>query len=325
MSDPLPPDAPSPNEAERVYRKEAKDALELLTYAVESGFKTAEGLTVSSDIMTTIKTTAATLDKTPAGEALRNGPGDWIKFQMAYHQLAALLHPVTADTLRATAAAGITIRWFSPADWFSDGLAPAQRFARGLFMATIGFAAFIVFAGWMQRRYGPILDGEIDRINTWLQLVELLLPFSYGGLGACVYLLRNAHTNLHARTFDVRRKSEYMNRILLGAVAGGTITLFVNQITTEGGETIQLSAAALGFLAGYSTDFLFQTIERVINAILPKVGIETVQTARPSPRPPGDALNIGMTLKELTDRFDAATGADKELYRTLIERLRDKI
>lgn len=162
-------------------------------------------------------------------------------------------------------------------------------------------------------------------MNTWLQLMEGLLPFSYGGLGACVFLLRSAHSNIHARTFDVRRKPEYFNRILLGTVAGGTITLFVNQVTTEEGETIQLSAAALGFLAGYSTDFLFQTIERVINAILPKVGIETVQTARPSPRPPGDALNIGMTLKELTDRFDAATGNDKELYRTLVERLRDKI
>lgn len=326
MSDPVPPAAEGPSEAERLYRKEAKDALELLTYAVESGFKTAEGLTVSADIMTTIKTAAAALDKTPVGEALKNGPDEWIKLQAAYHQLAALLHPVTADTLRATATAGGgTIRWFSPETWMPGNLAAAQRFARGLFVTTILFAAFIVFAGWMQRRYGPILDGEVDRMNTWLQLMEGLLPFSYGGLGACVFLLRSAHSNIHARTFDVRRKPEYFNRILLGTVAGGTITLFVNQVTTEEGETIQLSAAALGFLAGYSTDFLFQTIERVINAILPKVGIETVQTARPSPRPPGDALNIGMTLKELTDRFDAATGNDKELYRTLVERLRDKI
>ena len=42
---------------------------------------------------------------------------------------------------------------------------------------------------------------------------------------------------------------------------------------------IQLSSAALGFLAGYNTDFLFSTIERVMAALLPKVGIDSVQRA----------------------------------------------
>jgi len=58
-----------------------------------------------------------------------------------------------------------------------------------------------------------------------------------------------------------------------GTISGGAILLFVNQITTEEGSVIQLSSAALGFLAGYSTDFLFNTIEQVIGAILAKVGI----------------------------------------------------
>ena len=57
---------------------------------------------------------------------------------------------------------------------------------------------------------------------------------------------------------------------MLGAIAGGTITLFMNQATGEEGATVQLSSAALSFIAGYSTDFLFSKIESIINIILPK-------------------------------------------------------
>jgi hypothetical protein len=143
-------------------------------------------------------------------------------------------------------------------------------------------------------------------------------------LGSCVYLLRSAHTFIAERTFDVRRKPEYFNRIILGTIGGGAIVLFVNQVGTENGNVIQLSAAALGFLGGYSTDFLFNTIERVINAILPKVGLQSVRTAVPVAKPLFDTSASGLTLKELLERFEKAQGEDKELYKSLIEKLRER-
>ena len=86
------------------------------------------------------------------------------------------------------------------------------------------------------------------------------MPWIYGGLGACIFLLRTAHVFIYQRSFDVRRKPEYLNRILLGAASGGAIMLFVNQITDDQGNVFKLSSAALGFLAGYNTDFLFSTM-----------------------------------------------------------------
>ena len=135
----------------------------------------------------------------------------------------------------------------------------------------------------------------------------------YGGLGACVYLLRSAHIFIYQRSFDVHHKPEYFNRILLGAVAGGAILLFVAQISDDEGNVVHLSSAALGFLAGYNTDFLFSTIERVSAAILPKVGIESVQTASGGSQP--------VNLNDLAERLDKAQGADKEFYRSMIARL----
>jgi hypothetical protein len=136
-----------------------------------------------------------------------------------------------------------------------------------------------------------------------------------------VFLLKSAHTFVHQRCFDVRRKPEYFNRILLGTIAGGAIILFVHHMVGEDGVVIQLSSAALGFLAGYSTDFLFSTIERIIAAILPKVGLETVRRAdaihRAQPVLQGD-----VSLKDLADRHDKATEpADKDFYKRMIDQL----
>jgi hypothetical protein len=44
----------------------------------------------------------------------------------------------------------------------------------------------------------------------------------------------------------------------------------VNYLVDDDGTVLHLSSAALGFVAGYSTDFLFNTIERVVAAIFPK-------------------------------------------------------
>jgi hypothetical protein len=191
-------------------------------------------------------------------------------------------------------------------------------------LITIGFAGFTVAADWGSQRYGPVQDGDVDTANSLMQLMQILIPFTYGGLGSCVYLLKSAHTYIIDRTFDVRRRPEYFNRIILGTIGGGAMMLFASQIASEDGTLIQLSSAALGFLAGYSTDFLFNAIERVIGAILPKVGISTVRQAAPAPKPPMDITSGGLTLRDLVDRFEKAQGPDKDLYKSLIEKLRER-
>lgn len=313
--------------SERVT-KQVRDALVLLDYAVESGFKSAAGRSVSPDIISTIETTAARLGLLNAGSDDTASALDgeipaskWVEFELAYYDLAAALTPVTAETLRNTQATSrepenASVAGSKPPPRYLDTLAqillgysPAQRFCRALWVAALGFAAFVVVSEWSLQNMAQAADANVYRASR--TLLELLTPWAYGALGSCVYLLRSAHTFIHRRTFDLRRKPEYFNRVLLGTIAGGAIILFVNQLAGENGTVIQLSSAALGFLAGYSTDFLFNTIERIIAALFPKVGLDTIRRVPPPPAPPD--------FKDIADRFDHAKGPDKDFYRALME------
>jgi len=287
----------------RAHERKVADALLLLDFAVSAGIKSAEGHLISPNDVSTIESTAAKLESVGAADI---APADWTAFDLAYYDLAALLAPVTAETLRATAGKPPGTRTFSEFVW---GDSPAIQFTRKLWAAALGFAIAVILSNWYLEIIA--LEGPQEPHHWGRTLVELLTPWLYGGLGSCVYLLRSAHMYIYQRTFDVRRKPEYFNRILLGAMSGGAIILFVNQIAGDEGTVIQLGSAALGFLAGYSTDFLFSTIERVISAILPRVSLDTIQKEKA-----GAAKTVD--VNRLTDNLlSAKNPADKEHIRKL--------
>lgn len=302
------------------------DALLLLDYAIESGFKSEDGRAVPDDVIAPIQAVGGKFKSAShADDGSGISAGDWLNFELAYYRLTGLMSPVTAETLRNTEGTSRFALW-DPSrhpTWKTRahkiflilfGFSPAQRFTRGLWLVAIFFAAFVVLSEWYLLLSAQVADQQ--KVLFWRSLVELLVPWAYGGLGSCVYLLKSAHVYIHQRTFDLRRKPEYFNRILLGTVSGGAIILFVNQITTDGGDTVRLSSAALGFLAGYSTEFLFSTIERVIAAILPKVGISTVATQRPA-LPPRQ-----LDLAEIAALYGKAkTKEDRDFFRSMIEQV----
>jgi hypothetical protein len=169
--------------------------------------------------------------------------------------------------------------------------------------------AFVIYAEG--KIYVLGLEGDALTEVRLKNTLESMLPWAYGALGSCAYLLRSAHYYIYQRSFDLRRKPEYTNRVLLGAISGGAIILFVNYLVDDGsGTVLHLSSAALGFVAGYSTDFLFNTIERVIAAIFPKTDSDPkVQPARSAVRmplvgsekltAPGDGSHDVKTAKQL--------------------------
>jgi hypothetical protein len=300
-------------------RAQVLDALELLEYAVASGFKAEDGHSVPADIISAIKTIAAKLNV--VGEEEKGSEpilsSEWVAFEVAYYRLTTLMAPITVDSLRCTAGTGEepSSTWRKAANlFFGIGYSPAQKFTRTLWTVAIAFAVLVLASEWALRVMALAANAADDRAWARLRtLLELVTPYFYGGLGSCVYLLRSAHTFIYKRTFDLRRKPEYFNRILLGSIAGGAIILFYSQVAGEGGELIQLSSAALGFLAGYSTDFLYSTIERIIAALLPKAGLPTIARARPA-TPILDA-------RDLADRYERATGPDKDFYKALLEQI----
>ena len=130
---------------------------------------------------------------------------------------------------------------------------------------------FFIEPGEDENTLSSLFSDTIDAI------INYAIPFTYGTLGSCAYLLRVTEKHLRQRDFDIARITEHYNRLVLGTLSGGVIVLFVQDIPTGDGAVLNIAQAALGFLAGYSIDFLFDTLDRIIKAILPKVGIDSVQ------------------------------------------------
>jgi len=144
----------------------------------------------------------------------------------------------------------------------------------------IGYALFtlvlILFAEGLRSVLEHYFPAD-EQVSPWLRrsyvaahVLEHLKPSLYGLLGALSYLIRSAHEYFNNRSFDLQRRPEYYNRMLLGAIAGSIALLFVDPKT--GGST-NVGPNALAFLVGYNTDNLFNLIERLGATVLPKVPV----------------------------------------------------
>jgi len=289
------------------FHREVKEARELLEFAI------AEGRAVPDRLIAAIK---------KAEEFLRSRalptPDERTTFEQAYRDLVQFLAPVTVHTLRATSDAHG--RKVFPIAWRQQ-LSEGKIWSRKLWLLTTLFVLLALFGDNLKRvldQFFPAYESTEESVLRW-QVVSFifqsLVPFTYGAIGSLAYLLRSCHEYIYKREFDPHRIPEYYNRLLLGIVSGGAILLFIDQITTDQG-TIKLSEAALAFLTGYNTDFLFTAIERVSQAILPKVGLDTVQRGQAG----GPAFSA--SLEHLLDRRDkAATPQEKQFLEDLLNKL----
>jgi len=196
---------------------------------------------------------------------------DFAVLVQSYEALERRLGPVSASTLRAT-------------DKVKDGKSAAERYVNHLWTRTLINIALILIFHLVVHYQSLIWD-------IWGLIANFLIPFLYGALGADAFLLRETTQKIHLRQFDDRRIPENRARFLLGTLSGGVIVLFVSKALAPVDDMESLfvfdtAAAALGFLAGFSIDFLFGTIERIISAILPKV----VQIHAPEDRRAEDEL-----------------------------------
>ena len=305
------------------FADEVTAAKQLLDFAIEGGFTPDNGRMLDPIWVSTIKKAedAIATGGSLEAEARTN-------FELAYRQLALWTSPVTVTTLRATS--DLHGRRAFPFA-LNKSRSEAIIWSRKMMFITVMLMTVALI--------GTVLDGLLDTTCngiatlSWEQWVYRTLraaqPFTYGAIGACVYLLKTLHAFIYQRSFDPARVPEYYDRILLGAVSGGMIVLFVAQTAGDGSQlgnthVIHFSAAALGFIAGYNTDFLFSAIERMVAAVLPRVGIDSMQRAT---TPIAGTLSLdGLTLKDLLDRHQQATDpTEKQVLADLITKVRDRL
>jgi hypothetical protein len=124
-----------------------------------------------------------------------------------------------------------------------------------------------------------------------LQILQTyVLPLVYGWVGAMAFVLRSLIVAVKNKTFRVELNVEYRLRVYLGLLAGLVIGWFLS----PKGDARQfgvadLTPAAISFVAGYSVEILFSTMDRIVAGFVTAFGGSTVQT----PQTPKETRNAG--------------------------------
>lgn len=281
--------------------QEVADARSLLDFAIVRGVAVSEAI-------------VAQIEKATRWEA---PPvlSDRVTFELAYRDLAQLMEPVTAATLRFT-----DDDHGRPGRFLRRRNSEAKIWSHNLGIYTVVVLALILgienLSDVLQDYFPTGLDSSsrIVRLHIVSAVLQSLEPFLYGALGSLTYLIKSAHTFIHSRSFDKLRIPEYYNRLLLGTIAGGAIKLLVTEVADEDGQVIELSAATLAFIAGYNNDFLFSTIERITAAIFPKVELEPAKHAGPDGQ-------TSALVQNLLERLSTAGEDERQSIQKLLDRL----
>jgi len=117
-----------------------------------------------------------------------------------------------------------------------------------------------------------------DAVAFWYRgIVASILPVFYALLGASAWSLRRMQIGLRDRTFT--NFGGNSAQMLVAAIAGTVISLFSGLFSSSG---VSLSPLAWAFLAGYSSDSLFQVLDGILRI-----------RSRSEPNPPAVPAQVG--------------------------------
>jgi hypothetical protein len=148
-------------------------------------------------------------------------------------------------------------------------------------------------------------ENALQAISTYL------LPMLYGLIGACFYILRKLPKEIEDLTFSNKSYTNYSLRIAQGPLAGILVSYFVTptpQATRSSTDNIEsllnidpgvssLSPLALAFVAGYSVEFIFKILDKILS--LPLAESESV--SKNTPR-----LNCPLISKPLNQKDNSS-------------------
>lgn len=298
------------------YRDRYLELEELLEYAVAKGCLSSPELAYDVKRLKKIffyqPLSALTLDALCEAEA---------NLEKVYAQLAVAIAPASIETLRATSSLYTIQRpwWIA---WLLGEGSVCENFMRQLFWVAVGLMLLMggqellgLLLEHPMLKQDPILSTDWRILHDFLGYFD---PFLYGAVGAWIYLYRTLSTFYADRVMHPAKLSTDWLRLFMGTLAGGLIV----QLFGEMFQDMQTySAAAIGFLAGYSTEFFYQFLDRVIRAIFPKEISSTVNsrptqivTSPPSRR----QTEIDALIRQLKT---ASTEEEKQAIRNMLEKL----
>jgi len=280
----------------------------LITYASERGLDSEGHLVVPLSnavgdyraLKTVLKTVdIKSLSARDAARAKVAWEGCRAEILRLYAQLSKLTAPVNGRTLRETDTE------------FRGFVRPLHLFAALFLVVVIGNEILRV---WLNDIVEPEEGWLLQVINFRRYFLDVCTPFLWGGLGACVWLLKRLNDFAEQQSFDSTVSHGWATRIFLGAVLGGAVQFIYdrNLFTTQ---ELNLDASALGFLTGVGVKVVYGAIEKTIETLATKLNLETVRASK------GDSAAIRVYLNEQIGRSDKVKEPEKR--KLLLEMLDD--
>jgi hypothetical protein len=221
------------------------------------------------------------------------------RLEELYAILTELVSPVTVLTLRTTSEEHAVQRLSRWGRVFFGASSIGRNFFRQLFWIAMLLVGLIS----LRKLIGEPTDP--------LAFVD---PFLYGALGALIYLYKDLTKLYINRTLHPKKLSTNWLRLFMGALTGALIVNLFGQFFDSASADLGVSKVAIGFLAGYSVEFFYQSLDRIIEIITPKGKTQKDSTVPMTPKQ-AQIETLTKSLKEMTNEADKAT------IRLLLEKL----
>lgn len=188
-------------------------------------------------------------------------PGYWTAVEKAYAALAAKTAPVTGRTILDSSAAR------------------RGRRIRGITWLAVVFVFLAIGNEVADRWVSDALAPEDPSFGYQLKvyLWDVLAPFCWGGLGACIYLLKRIEDQAADLQFEFARLSGWAPRIVLGAVLGAVVVMLFDPTSFTSGKQ-PLTSDALAFLTGLSVRVVYGAIEKMVQMLAESMNLDSLRT-----------------------------------------------
>ncbi len=283
------------------YRKRYIALEELLEFAAETG--KLENPCIATDIKKLKKILFYTPPEKLNIEELCNAEAELEKY---YAMLSNWISPVSILTLRTTSDNyPVYLPW-----WQSIFLGTASE--GRIFFRKLLWIGLLLLVLIFLRQYTQITNLiPISQQSLLTDLLKFLDPFLYGALGALVFIYKDLNRRYIDRTLHPKKLTTNWLRLFMGCLAGGLIVNLLTPFLANMMQSANLSSAVVGFLAGYSVDFFYKTLDLSIRAIIPNK-----RQAQMSKNPRQAQIEfLTKSLKEMTNE------EDKAVIRRLLEKI----
>lgn len=156
-----------------------------------------------------------------------------------------------------------------------------QGFRRLVGISTVTTIFFILAVGnyivdmWVADIVEP--EEGLFWLNVKRYVWDYLTPFFWGGLGACVFLMKKVQDAARENIYEHHRMQGWGTRILIGGVLAA-IVLIIFDPSTFSAEALPLRPAAIAFLTGLGVKAVYGGLERLIEEIAKRFRVENLRT-----------------------------------------------